>query len=562
MDTRNVSFRRATLDKLTARPFDLLVIGGGITGAGIARDAAMRGLRTALVDAADLGAGTSSRSSRLIHGGLRYLEQGHLRLVHEAARERQTLMRIAPHLVRPLPFVFPVHKGDRVPLWKLAAGMLLYDLLAPLRNVRRHRILGKRALLAEEPMLRERGLVGGARYYDAQCDDARLVVATARSAVLHGAEVATYTRAIGLEKSGGQVRGAVVEDDQMRHGQVRASVVVNATGPWTDDLRRLEDSGARPLLRRTRGAHVMVRRERVGHTAAVTLTSPIDGRVMFVLPWGAFSYIGTTDTDEPGPPEDVAATEADVHYLLRSANACFPHAHLTEEDVIASWAGVRALLDTGSAGAASAVSREHLIRRGPGGMLTIAGGKLTTYRSMAAELVDDVTGELMRREGRARPERASTDTEPLPGGEAADLGPMRQTVMDLGLSAETAEHLLTHYGTEAAAVCNLGRSEPELLARLHPDHPAIEAEVVHHARRELATRIEDVLVRRIHLHYETVDHGAQAAPRVAAILGRELEWDAERVGRELAAWRALNPATGYAGPPGGGGTPLPPGRPA
>ena len=283
---------------------------------------------------------------------------------------------------------------------------------------------------------------------------------------------------------------------------------------------------------------------------------------MFVLPWGAFSYIGTTDTDEPGPPEDVVATEADVHYLLRSANACFPHAHLTEDDVISSWAGVRALLDSGEPRAASAVSREHLIRRGPGGMLTIAGGKLTTYRSMAAELVDSVVGELTRREGRPRPERAATDTEPLPGGEAADLGPMRQTVMDLGLSAETAEHLFRHYGTEAAAVCNLGRSEPELLARLHPDHPAIEAEVVHHARRELATRIDDVLVRRIHLHYETTDHGAAAAPRVAALLGRELEWDAERVGRELAAWRALNPAKASAGPPGGGGSPLPPARPA
>ena len=303
MDTRNVSFRCATLDKLTAKPYDLLVVGGGITGASIARDAAMRGFRTALVEARDLASGTSSLSSRLIHGGLRYLEQGHFRLVHEATRERRTLLRIAPHLVRPLAFVFPVHKGDRVPLWKLAAGMMLYDLLAPLRNVRRHRILGKRALLAEEPMLRERGLVGGARYYDAQCDDARLVVATVRSAMLHGADVATYTRVIGLERSGGQVRGVVVEDEFMRHGQVRAAVVVNATGPWCDELRRLEDPSAKPLLRRTRGVHVMVRRERLGHTAAITLTSPIDGRVMFVLPWGDFSYIGTTDTDEPGPPK-------------------------------------------------------------------------------------------------------------------------------------------------------------------------------------------------------------------------------------------------------------------
>ena len=562
MDTRNVSFRCATLDKLTARPYDLLVIGGGITGAGIARDAAMRGFRTALVEARDLASGTSSLSSRLIHGGLRYLEQGNFRLVREATRERRTLLTIAPHLVRQLAFVFPVHTGDRVPLWKLAAGMLLYDLLAPLRNVRRHRILGKRKLLAEEPMLRERGLVGGARYYDAQCDDSRLVVATARSAMLHGADIATYTRVIGLERSGGQVRGAVVEDEFMRQGQVRAAVVVNATGPWTDGLRRFEDPAAQPLLRRTRGAHVMVRRERLGHTAGITLTSPIDGRVMFVLPWGEFSYIGTTDTDEPRPPEAATPSEEDVHYLLRSANSCFPHAHLTEDDVVSSWAGVRALLDSGGAGSASSVSREHIIRRGPAGMFTIAGGKLTTYRSMAAELVDEVAAELARREGRPRPEAAPTDTEPLPGGEAADLGPMRQTVLDMGLGAETTDHLLRHYGTEAAAICNLGRLERGLLARLHPDHPAIEAEVVHHARRELATRIDDVLVRRIHLHYETPDHGAHAAPRVAALLGRELDWDEERVARELAAWQPFSPPTAPAAPPGGGASRPPPARPA
>lgn len=549
------------MDTLAARPYDLLVVGGGITGAGIARDAAMRGLRTALVEARDLGWGTSSRSSRLIHGGLRYLEQGHLALVREASRERQVLLRIAPHLVRPLAFVFPVHRGDRVPLWKLAAGLLVYDLLAPLRNVRRHRILGKRALLAEEPMLRERGLVGGARYWDAQCDDARLVVATARSAALHGADVATYTSVIGLERGGGQVRGAVVEDDDGVHGLVRAAVVVNATGPWADELRRLEDSGAAPLLRRTRGAHVVVRRARLGHTSAITLTSPIDGRLMFVLPWGEFSYIGTTDTDEPGPPGDTVAAVSDVHYLLRSANAAFPQAHLTEEDVLAAWAGLRALLDSGQALAPSAVSREHVIRRGPGGMLTIAGGKLTTYRAMAAELVDEVGAELTRREGRPRLPHAPTDQEALPGGEAADLGPMRQTVLDLGLAADTADHLLRHYGTEAAAICNLGRHEPGLLARLHPEHPAIEAEVIHHARRELVATVDDVLTRRIHLRYETPDGGAAAAARVAALLGREFGWDAGRVAREADAGSRVSPGRRSA-PPGAGAPPPPPAPPA
>jgi glycerol-3-phosphate dehydrogenase len=564
MDTRNSSFRRAGLDRLTAHPFDLLVIGGGITGAGIARDAAMRGFRTALVDARDLGAGTSSHSSRLIHGGLRYLEQGDFRLVHEATRERRTLLRIAPHLVRPLAFVFPVHHGDRVPLWKLAAGMWLYDLLAAFRNVRRHRILGKRALLAAEPMLRERGLVGGARYYDAQCDDARLVLATARSAMEHGATIATYTRVTALERSGGLVRGAVVQDEAGVQGVVQASVVVNATGAWTDDLRRLEDPGAKPLLRRTRGVHVMVRRERLGHTDAITLTSPIDGRVMFVLPWGAFSYIGTTDTDEPGPPEASTPDDGDLLYLLRSANACFPQAHLSEADIISSWAGVRALLGPGDPRQASAMSREHLIRRGPGGMFTIAGGKLTTYRSMAAELVDTVAGELVRRDGRRRPDPAETATEPLPGGEAADLAPLRQATLEfgLGLSPETADHLLAHYGTEAAAVCNLARADRSLLARLHPEHPAIEAEVVHHARRELAAEVDDVLTRRVHLRYETLDHGAQAAPRVAALLGRELGWGEAEVAGALARWTALSRPGAHREAPGAAAAPRPPAPPA
>jgi glycerol-3-phosphate dehydrogenase len=564
MDTRNVSFRRASMDRLTAHAFDLLVIGGGITGAGIARDAAMRGFRTALVEARDLGAGTSSHSSRLIHGGLRYLEQGNFRLVHEATRERRTLLRIAPHLVRPLAFVFPVHHGDRVPLWKLAAGMWLYDMLAAFRNVRRHRIVGKRALLAAEPMLRERGLVGGARYYDAQCDDARLVLATARSAMEHGAAIATYTRVTRLEQSDGRVRGALVQDASGVEGVVQASVVVNATGPWTDQLRRLEDPSATPLLRRTRGVHVMVRRERLGHTDAVTLTSPIDGRVMFVLPWGAFSYIGTTDTDEPAPPEATAPDAADIVYLLRSANACFPQAHLAESDIISTWAGVRALLGSDDPRAASTLSREHVIRRGPGGMFTIAGGKLTTFRSMAAELVDAVAVELSRRDGRRRPEPAATDVEPLPGGEAADLAPLRQATLDLGLgiSAETADHLLAHYGTEAAAVCNLVRADRALLARLHPDHAAIEAEVIHHARRELAAEVEDVLVRRIHLYYETTDHGAQAAPRVASLLGQELGWGEAEVAGALARWNAISqPAARRAGPA-AAATPPPPGPPA
>ena len=334
--------RRAGLSQLTAQPVDLLVIGGGITGAGIARDAAMRGLRTILVDQHDLGWGTSSRSSRLIHGGLRYLEQGAIRLVFEASQERHTLLSIAPHLVRPLPFLFPVHRRSRLFYWRLAAGMWLYDLLALFRNVRWHRMLGKRGVLRSEPLLRSMDLVGGARYYDAQCDDARLVLANARSAIHHGALVSNYMRVEQLEVVDGRVRGARVEDRLTGvQGLIRATTVVNATGPWCDRIRRLEFPHAAPLLRPTKGAHVVVRRSRIGNNEALTITSPIDQRIMFILPWGELAIIGTTDTDTTTSPESVQADVDDVLYLLRSANSYFPNARLTEEDVLATYAGLR-----------------------------------------------------------------------------------------------------------------------------------------------------------------------------------------------------------------------------
>jgi glycerol-3-phosphate dehydrogenase len=500
----------------------------------------MRGLSTILVEQHDLAFGTSSRSSRLIHGGLRYLEEGDLKLVFEALGERKVLLTIAPHLVRPLPFIFPVHRGDRVPLWKIWAGIWLYDLLATFRNVERHRFLGKRALLQLEPMLRERGLKGGARYYDAQCDDARLAIATIRSAIRHGARVANYVLVEELLKADGRVRGVRVRDRLSgATAVIQSQVVVNATGPWCDSLRRLEDASVRPLLRPTKGVHVMVRRERLGHEAAVTLTSPIDGRVMFVLPWGDFSYIGTTDTDTDEGPDEVRATPEDVVYLLRSANAAFPNARLDERDVLATWAGLRPLIAPPDQVGASQIPREHVIVTGSGGMITIAGGKLTTYRTMAAELVDHVTRVLHDLDGRPCPPRPPTDTEPLPGGEVSDLEPLGQPGLELGLPIATVDHVVRTFGTECAAVFNLVRERRELARPLSDHHPAIEAEVIQVARRELARLVEDVLVRRLHLYYETPDRGVSAARRTAELLGSELQWDGERTEKELVRYAVL-----------------------
>ncbi|MBI4420136.1 MAG: glycerol-3-phosphate dehydrogenase/oxidase, partial [Gemmatimonadetes bacterium] len=385
--------RGLNLSAMAREPVDLLVIGAGATGAAIARDAAMRGIRTALLDKGDFGSGTSSRSSRLIHGGLRYLELRDFRLVFEASRERRTLLRIAPHLVWPRSFLFPVYAGGRVSWWKLAAGLWLYDALALFRNVGRHRMLSKRRLLRAEPALRERGLKGGARYYDAQCDDARLSLANARAAHGHGALVANYLRADRLALADGQVRGAEVTDVLTGASfAVRALVVVNATGAWGDELRSL--AGEPPALRRTKGAHVAVARERIGHQEAIALTSPVDGRLFFVLPWGELSVIGTTDTDFERDPDRVSVEAEDVVYLLRSTNAFFPNARLQPKDVVSAWAGVRALLRPADPRDPSAVSREHRIIESAAGLISVLGGKLTTFRSMAEETVDRVLARL------------------------------------------------------------------------------------------------------------------------------------------------------------------------
>ena len=504
---------------MAAEPVDLLVIGGGITGAGVARDAALRGIRTALVDRGDFGGGTSSHSSRLIHGGLRYLEQRAFRLVFEASRERRVLLTIAPHLVRPLAFLFPAYRGARVPAWQLRAGLWLYDLLAAFRNVRGHRWLGRKAVLRVEAGLRERDLTGAGLYYDAQTDDARLVIATMRSAAQAGALVANYTEASSLLKPDGRVRGATLRD--VLTGATctaRALIVVNATGPWLDRVRRLDDPQAEPLLRLTKGTHVVVPRQRLGNAHAVTLTSPIDA-------------------DEDASPDDVRATADDVIYLLRSVNAFFPQARLAPTDVVATWAGLRPLLAPPRDLSASDVSREHRIVESQSGLITIAGGKLTTYRVMGHDVAERVAARLHEVDGRPRPAAPPTDRLPLPGGETADLEVLVEAAKARGVLESTARHLVRSYGSESAAVLNRVDHDRALGRPIVAGRPEIWAEVVHAVEREMALRLADVLVRRLHLFYET--DGSAAAPAVAASMADLLGWDAMRVAEELADYRAL-----------------------
>ena len=513
---------RPALASLATGTFDLLVIGGGITGCGIARDAALRGLRVALVEKADFASGTSSRSSRLVHGGVRYLEHGHLRLVFEASSERRRLLALAPHLVRPLAFTWPVYAGARVPRWKLVAGLALYDALALFRNVARHRWFGRAALLAREPTVRPEGLGGGAVYYDAATDDARLTLATALDGIAAGAVLMNHARSDALVRDEtGRVTGATVVDQLGGDtATLRARVVVQAIGPWT--------GGA---IRGSTGVHLSVPRERIGNVHAFTLTAPADGRVMFALPAGAHAIIGTTETPTTTAPDEVRATEADVRYLLDAANHYFPDARLTRADVVSVWAGVRPLV--AGAGSLGSASREHHVAEQPG-LLTVTGGKLTTYRVMAADAVDAAQRALG-----VTPTPSPTRDRPVHGGDIGDVEREVELVAhETGLDAASAAHLVHAYGSKWPAVWAVARSMPDGAAPLHPGLPYLTAEPVYAAHDEMAQTVGDVLIRRTHLAFELRDQGRALAPRVAALMGTVHGWNAPRQAAEVERYAA------------------------
>ena len=526
--------RRAALDLLSHARFDVLVIGGGITGAGVARDAAMRGLRTALVERDDFASGTSSRSSRLIHGGLRYLEHGWLHLVFESSRERRTLMRIAPHLVRPLAFTWPVYDEARVPLWKLGAGLMVYDALALFRNLGgNHQRLVADEVLKLEPAVRREGLRGGARYFDASTNDVRLTLGNVRAAADEGATVMNHAEVRVLRRAGSHVTGAHVVDRITGKGvDVTARAVVNATGPWSDSIRRMVEPHASTGLRGTKGVHIAVPRERVGNQDAITVLSALDGRVMFVLPAGAFTIVGTTDTDYAGSIDEVRATRADVDYLLKSANAYFPAAQLTATDVIAAWAGIRPLV-AGRGADPGSTSREHSISWTAPGLLSVTGGKLTTYRSMAASVVDHVVRALG---ATARP--AATHATPLPGGDMSSLAEEIEIARSAIGIAPLAEHLVRMYGTAWRAVWTIVGSNTALSAPVVPTLPYIVAELHYAVEQEMALTLGDLLIRRLHVAFETRDHGIAAAPGAARAVGPLLGWSESDYTAQLAEYRA------------------------
>ncbi|MFB4294069.1 glycerol-3-phosphate dehydrogenase/oxidase [Nonomuraea sp. ATR24] len=513
---RTTSGERAeTREELSSRPYDLLVIGGGILGTAVTWMAAQAGLRVAMVDAGDFAGATSSASSKLVHGGLRYLQTGNVKLVAENHRERRALAgEIAPHLVKPLSFVVPVYRGGPHGAAKLGAGVFLYSALSVFGDGL-GRVITPQQALARVPALKPAGLRAAAVYGDHQMNDSRVAVMTVRAAVDAGAVVLNHAEVVGLRKSGGTVVGADLRDrlDGAEFG-VSARLVLNATGPWVDHLRRMEDPDAAPSIRLSKGAHLVLRRHEPWKAA---LTIPIDKyRVSFAIPWEDHLLLGTTDEAYDGDPADVRATDADVAQILDEAGHAVEDAQVRREDITYAFAGLRVL--PGGPGRVAAAKRETLLSRGRGGMLSVAGGKWTTYRHIGRVVLDT----LARLPGRPLGDdlAAILPTVPLPGLASPDAVAMRlwsEHDPAARMDPLVARHLASHYGTLAFDVARLIREDPALGERMHPDGPDIWAQAVYARDHEWAVTVDDVLRRRTTLTVRGLDTDDVRA-RVAALL--------------------------------------------
>jgi glycerol-3-phosphate dehydrogenase len=523
--------RAESLARMTERELDILVVGGGVVGAGTALDAATRGLSVSIVEARDWASGTSSRSSKLIHGGLRYLEMLDFALVREALKERGLLLhRIAPHLVKPVPFLYPLrYRGwER---WYAGSGVALYDAMSassgPGRGLPVHRHLSRSRALRVAPCLRKDALVGALQYYDAQMDDARYAVTLVRTAAAYGAYAANGARVVGFLREGERVVGARIRD--LEYGgefEVRARQVVNATGVWTDDTQALIAERGRFHVRASKGVHLVVPRDRVNSSTGLILRT--EKSVLFVIPWGRHWIIGTTDTDWDLDKAHPAASSADIDYLLEHVNAVLSTS-LTRDDVEGVYAGLRPLL-AGESEATSKLSREHTVAHPVPGLVVVAGGKYTTYRVMAKDAVDEAVHGLDHRVA-----ECCTEKVPLAGAEGypALWNARARIAARTGLHVARVEHLLNRYGTLVDEVLELIAGDPRLGEPLPAADDYLKAEVVYACSHEGALHLDDVLTRRTRISIETFDRGTRSAPECAELMATVLGWDEGRVDKEV-----------------------------
>ncbi|MFC4462321.1 glycerol-3-phosphate dehydrogenase/oxidase [Pseudonocardia nematodicida] len=527
--------RTAALRAMGDAELDVLVVGGGVVGAGAALDAATRGLSVGLVDARDFASGTSSRSSKLIHGGLRYLEMLDFRLVAEALAERGLLIQhLAPHLVRPVPFLYPLqhHVWERL---YAGAGVALYDTLGFLsgrsRGVPHHRHLTRRGARKVVPSLRKDALVGALEYYDAQVDDARHTMFIARTAAAYGAHVATRARVVGLIKDAGRVVGATVQDlESGERIDVKAKQVINATGVWTDETQGLAGERGLFKVRASKGIHLVVPRDRIRGESGLILRT--EKSVLFVIPWGRHWIIGTTDTDWDLDKAHPAASAADIDYLLAHVNAVLEQP-LTHDDVEGVYAGLRPLL-SGESESTSKLSREHAVATPVPGLVVVAGGKYTTYRVMAKDAVDAAAHGMD-----AKVPASCTEDVPLLGAEGyqALSNAAGRLAASSGLHKARIEHLLGRYGSLIQEVLDLAAADPTLIEPLAGAPDYLRAEVVYAASHEGARHLEDILARRTRISIETFDRGIGAAKEAATLVAPVLGWNDEQVEREVDHYR-------------------------
>lgn len=529
---------------LSEREFDLLVIGGGINGAGVARDGAQRGLSVALVDKGDFGSGTSFRSSKLIHGGLRYLETYQFGLVRESTAERAVQMRLAPHLARPMPFMFPVYKQDSHGLLFMDMGLWLYDALALFRTPRLHRAHREKGVLKREPGLRADGLVGGLHYFDCATDDGRLTLENVLDSISLGSVAVNYASAEELIRSkDGRFVGAAVSDRLTGASvEVRAKMICCTAGPWIDEVLARAAGRRSALLRPTRGSHLVFPRKSLPVENAVVMLAPADERPLFAIPWKDHTYVGTTDVDHDGGADDVFPTESEVTYILDTIRRYFPDASADWSEVRGTWAGLRPLVREEGVKSASKVSREHELIGGEDGLLILAGGKLTTYRLMAKETVDRALKH-MEKEGLVAEDirKCRTKHRPLPGGVGLpEKGGAKTRVADIserfGVSLALADHLSETFGGRAGLVLRETGEEdrkPVLKGLAH-----IWAEVDFAVRNEMAARLEDVMIRRTLVGLKEARASLRVAGEVAARMASLLGWDDDRVDREMESYRS------------------------
>ena len=534
----SVATRAADLADAASAELDVLVVGMGATGAGVALDAASRGLRVAVLDMGDLASGTSSKSSKLVHGGLRYLENYEFGLVREGVTERQLLLRLAPHLVRPMDFLYPVWP-DTPKRRLLGLGLTTYDVFALAMvggsGVRRHEKIPAQEAIERAPALARSELLHSYLYGDCATDDARLVLAVVQAARAFGALAIPYGEVTGLTTdASGRVRGGTVRDRLgNRDVELSARYVVNATGVWVDRLQALERPGRPAVVQPSKGVHVVVPHERLPlRDASILLPSRQgDGRSMFAIPYGEQTILGTTDTPYDGALEDLSLTAADLEYVLAAGNDVFRH-DLTAEDVLGAWAGVRPLIRDRASASMKDVSRRHTLVEGEGGLLTITGGKLTTYRRMAKDVVD----RIVEKDGRRA--RCRTDEIALSGAQPLDQlsTEIRSAAGSLGLNDRIADGLVRQHGARAHEVLSLVAADPELGHVLSPSAPHIAAEVVHAARIEGAVTLDDVFSRRMRLSLRARDAALPAAPYAARLLAAETGHDAEWAVAQVAAY--------------------------